>query len=108
MVCPGAGGVYWTYNQASALPRIDVGASLSPSTEPGEPQNVLLVGIDDGTGLEAGDPVLRGRTAPLNTDTVMILGGAPPTPPPHPGTFCPVLSSCHALLKLGSSGTASV
>ena len=23
-----AGGVYWTYNQASALPRIDVGASL--------------------------------------------------------------------------------
>ncbi len=68
-----AGGIYWAYNQASALPRIDVGASLSPSSEPGEPQNILLVGIDDGTGLQAGDPVLRGRTATLNTDTVMIL-----------------------------------
>ena len=52
LVClTAAGGVYWTYNQASALPRIDVGASLSPSTEAGEPQNILLVGIDDGTGL---------------------------------------------------------
>jgi LCP family protein required for cell wall assembly len=74
-----AGGVYWTYNQASALPRIDVGASLSPSTEAGEPQNILLVGIDDGTGLEVGDPVLRGRTATLNTDTVMILRVDPQT-----------------------------
>ena len=74
-----AGGVYWTYNQASALPRIDVGASLSPSTEAGEPQNILLVGIDDGTGLESGDPVLRGRTTSLNTDTVMILRVDPKT-----------------------------
>jgi LCP family protein required for cell wall assembly len=74
-----AGGVYWTYNQASALPRIDVGASLSPSAAPGEPQNILLVGIDDGTGLQAGDPVMRGRTATLNTDTVMILRVDPQT-----------------------------
>jgi LCP family protein required for cell wall assembly len=74
-----AGGVYWTYSQASALPRIDVGASLSPSTEPGEPKNILLVGIDDGTGLESGDPVLRGRTESLNTDTVMILRVDPQT-----------------------------
>jgi LCP family protein required for cell wall assembly len=74
-----AGGVYWTYNQASALPRIDVGASLSPSSEPGEAQNILLVGIDDGSGLDAGDPVLRGRTATLNTDTVMILRVDPQT-----------------------------
>ena len=68
-----AGGVYWTYSQASALPRIDVGTSLSPESQPGEPQNILLVGLDDGAGLDAGDPVLRGRTATLNTDTVMIL-----------------------------------
>ena len=74
-----AGGVYWTYNQASALPRIDVGASLSPSSAAGEPQNILLVGIDDGSGLQAGDPVLRGRTATLNTDTVMILRVDPQT-----------------------------
>jgi LCP family protein required for cell wall assembly len=74
-----AGGVWWTYNQASALPRIDVGASLTPATEPGEPQNILLVGIDDGSGLQAGDPVLRGRGATLNTDTVMILRVDPQT-----------------------------
>lgn len=74
-----AGGVWWTYNQASALPRIDVGASLSPPTAPGEPQNILLVGIDDGTGLESGDPVLVGRTTSLNTDTVMILRVDPQT-----------------------------
>lgn len=74
-----AGGVWWTYNQASALPRIDVGASLSPASEPGEPQNILLVGIDDGSGLQAGDPVLRGRGATLNTDTVMILRVDPQT-----------------------------
>lgn len=74
LVClAAAGGVYWTYNQASALPRIDVGASLTPSAEPGEPQNILLVGIDDGTGLDETDPVLRGRSTSLNTDTVMVL-----------------------------------
>ena len=74
-----AGGIWWTYNQASALPRIDVGAALSPQTEAGEPQNILLVGIDDGSGLQEGDPVLRGRTATLNTDTVMILRIDPQT-----------------------------
>jgi LCP family protein required for cell wall assembly len=74
-----AGGIWWTYNQASALPRIDVGASLSPQTEPGEAQNILLVGIDDGTNLEADDPVNRGRGASLNTDTVMILRIEPQT-----------------------------
>ena len=80
LVClAAAGGVYWTYNQASALPRIDVGASLSPSTTAGEAQNILLVGIDDGTGLDSGDPVLRGRTTSLNTDTVMILRVDPKT-----------------------------
>ncbi len=80
LVClAAAGGVYWTYNQASALPRIDVGASLSPSAEPGEPQNILLVGIDDGSGLEVSDPVLRGRSTSLNTDTVMILRVDPKT-----------------------------
>ena len=68
-----AGGIGYAYTQASALPRIDVGASLSPPPPPGDPQNILLVGIDDGMGLASDDPVLRGRTATLNTDTIMIL-----------------------------------
>ena len=74
-----AGGIWWTYNQASALPRIDVGASLEAPAAPGEPMNILLVGIDDGMGLGQDDPVNRGRTRSLNTDTIMILRVEPKT-----------------------------
>lgn len=74
-----AGGLYWAYGQASALPRIDVGASLETPPPPGEAMNILLVGIDDGMGLGAADPVMRGRGASLNTDTIMILRVEPKT-----------------------------
>ena len=68
-----AGGLGWAYSQASALPRIDVSASLDDAGPPGEPENILLVGIDDGMGLDPDDPVLAGRPSTLNTDTIMIL-----------------------------------
>ncbi len=68
-----AAGLGWAWTQASALPRIDVGTSLTPLTSSSDVQNVLLVGIDDGMGLSSGDPVLRGRGKTLNTDTIMIL-----------------------------------
>lgn len=68
-----AAAIGWTYTQASALPRVDVSASLNTDAEPGDPMNILLVGVDDGMGLEGGDPVLRGRGQTLNTDTIMIL-----------------------------------
>jgi LCP family protein required for cell wall assembly len=68
-----AGGLGWAYSQASALPRIDVSASLDAAGPPGEPENILLVGIDDGMGLDPDDPVLAGRPSTLNTDTIMIL-----------------------------------
>ena len=74
-----AGGLAWAYNQASALPRIDVGSSLQAVSAPGEAMNILLVGIDDGMGLAEGDPVLRGRSTSLNTDTIMILRVEPKT-----------------------------
>lgn len=74
-----AGGLAWAYNQASALPRIDVGSSLQAVSAPGEAMNILLVGIDDGMGLAEGDPVLRGRSKSLNTDTIMILRVEPKT-----------------------------
>lgn len=74
-----AGGLYWAYSEASALPRIDVGASLQAPEAPGEAMNILLVGIDDGMGLQQGDPVLRGRGKTLNTDTIMILRVDPKT-----------------------------
>lgn len=74
-----AGGLAWAYTQTSALPRIDVGTSLEAATAPGEAMNILLVGIDDGMGLAEGDPVLRGRSKSLNTDTIMILRVEPKT-----------------------------
>ncbi|MEX1217858.1 MAG: LCP family protein [Acidimicrobiales bacterium] len=74
-----AGGLTWAYNQASALPRIDVGTSLEAQVAPGEAMNILLVGIDDGMGLAEGDPVLQGRSKSLNTDTIMILRVEPKT-----------------------------
>ncbi len=74
-----AAGLAWTYDQASALPRLDLGRSLSEPVKGGEPQNVLLVGVDNGAGLDAGDPVLTGRDMSLNTDTIMILRVDPTT-----------------------------
>ena len=74
-----AGGLAWAYNQASEVPRIDLGTALSEPTASGEPQNVLLVGIDSGLGLEEGDQVNYGRGATLNTDTIMILRVEPGT-----------------------------
>jgi LCP family protein required for cell wall assembly len=74
-----AAALSWSYSQASELPRIDLGRALSEPVSGGEPQNVLLVGIDDGAGLDAGDPVLRGRDESLNTDTIMILRVDPTT-----------------------------
>ncbi|CAB4323055.1 MAG: hypothetical protein F2520_03965 [Actinobacteria bacterium] len=68
-----AGGIGWAYKQTSALPRIDVSASLSAPVAPGEAENILLVGVDDGSGLDSNDPVLTGRPATLNTDTIIIL-----------------------------------
>lgn len=68
-----AGGIGWAYTQASALPRIDVGSALDTGVPAGDPQNILLVGIDDGSGLNATDPVMVGRSGTMNTDTIMIL-----------------------------------
>jgi len=68
-----AGAIGWVYTQASSVPRVDVSASLAPPVAPGDPLNILLVGIDSGAGLNADNPVLTGRGATLNTDTIMIL-----------------------------------
>ena len=52
------------------------GTLRAPTDVPaGAPQNYLLVGADDDTGLEPDDPVSRGRgsVAGARTDTIMIL-----------------------------------
>ncbi len=68
-----AAGLAYVQRQVSDVPRLAFGSVLDQQTTPGEPQNILLVGVDDGSGLAAGDPVLRGRSKSLNTDTIMVL-----------------------------------
>jgi LCP family protein required for cell wall assembly len=68
-----AAGLAYVQRQVSDVPRLAFGGVLDQQTAPGEPQNILLVGVDDGSGLAAGDPVLRGRSKSLNTDTIMVL-----------------------------------
>lgn len=68
-----AAGLAYVYREIGDLPRVSVGGVLDQASTTGEPQNFLLVGVDDGTGLSSGDPVLVGRTKSANTDTMMIL-----------------------------------
>jgi LCP family protein required for cell wall assembly len=68
-----AAGLAYVERQVSDVPRLSFGSVLDEEAAKGEPQNILLVGVDDGTGLAAGDPVLRGRSKSLNTDTIMVL-----------------------------------
>lgn len=69
-----AAGLTYVQREVSEIPRLGLGNVLTETEGSGEPQNILLVGIDDGAGLDADDPTLRGReNGSLNTDTIMIL-----------------------------------
>lgn len=68
-----AGGLAYVERQVSDVPRLSFGGVLDEQETSSEPQNILLVGVDDGSGLSADDPVLRGRSRSLNTDTIMVL-----------------------------------
>ena len=68
-----AAGLAYVERQVSDVPRLSFGGVLDEQETSAEPQNILLVGVDDGSGLAAGDPVLRGRSRSLNTDTIMVL-----------------------------------
>lgn len=74
LVClAAAAGLVYAGQGLSDVPRISLGSALTENKPASEPQNILLVGIDDGSELPAGDPVLRGRDTSYNTDTIMIL-----------------------------------
>ncbi len=74
-----AGGLLFVQRQVSDVPRLAVGEVLDEKQTSTEPQNVMLVGVDDGRGLENDDPILKGRSTSLNTDTIMILRVDPTT-----------------------------
>jgi LCP family protein required for cell wall assembly len=74
VICLGsAAALTYVQREVSALPRVSIGGVLDDRAAAGEPQNILLVGVDDGSGLSSGDPVLIGRSRSLNTDTIMVL-----------------------------------
>jgi len=77
-----AAGLAYVFRQASDVQRYGgLGSTLdqSSSGDP-QPENYLLVGVDNSEGLNANDPVLIGRSrASLLSDTIMILRTDPIT-----------------------------
>ena len=70
-----AGGLAFVYSKYSQLPRVALGAVLTPSEDGDAPQNYLLVGVDSAANLAADDPARAGRgsVGGLRSDTVMVL-----------------------------------
>lgn len=68
-----AAALTYVQREMSELPRVSIGGVLDEQAASGEPQNILIVGVDDGSGLSSGDPVRIGRSRSLNTDTIMVL-----------------------------------
>lgn len=70
----------------AGIPRVELGPGvLAVEGEPGDPVNVLLVGVDSSVGLDADDPVLDGRNLEdeargvVRPDTMLILRLDPAT-----------------------------
>jgi len=76
-----AAGLAYVFQRASDVQRYGgLGATLDQAVDKGQPQNFLLVGVDNSQGLDAKDPVLIGRDqSSLNSDTIMILRIDPST-----------------------------
>ena len=68
-------GLNYFYAKVSRIGRVELGNSLTPSDDAKlrGAQNILIVGIDSGEGLDPNDPVLIGRPGGIRSDTVMIL-----------------------------------
>lgn len=74
VACLGAAvGLTYVERQVSDVPRLSISSALDEQVTSSAPMNILLVGVDDGTGLDGDDPVLTGRGRSLNTDTIMVL-----------------------------------
>jgi polyisoprenyl-teichoic acid--peptidoglycan teichoic acid transferase len=79
-----ASGLRFVYAEASEVDRVEIGEGLVLPEKTGEdePMNFLMVGVDNGEGLEEGDPALNGREGELrnlNSDTIMVLRVDPAT-----------------------------
>lgn len=73
-----AGSLAYSNSRLEGVDRVALGDVLErDDVEPGDPMNVLIVGVDDASGLDDSDSVKAGRDAPdvagQHTDTIMIL-----------------------------------
>jgi polyisoprenyl-teichoic acid--peptidoglycan teichoic acid transferase len=68
-----AAGLTYVLRKYERLPRVELSGVLDEEAETGEPQNYLIVGIDNADNLPGGDPVRIGRDSTLHSDTIMIL-----------------------------------
>ena len=76
-----AAGLAFAFRQASDVQRFGgLSSTLDSTVAKGEPENYLLVGVDNSEGLDSKDPVLIGRSRKsLLSDTIMILRVDPTT-----------------------------
>ncbi len=85
--CFGAAFVFWQASVVlSEVPRISVGPDvLAQAGDPGEPVNILLVGVDSSEGLDPDDPVRDGREVEdeargiVRPDTILVVRLDPAT-----------------------------
>lgn len=68
-----AGAFAYLYRKAEQIPRVELSSVLDAPQEGGEPQNYLIVGVDNADGLPADDPVRRKRDSQMLNDVVMVL-----------------------------------
>ena len=57
-----ASSLTYVYDKFEKLPRVELSGVLDEGAPAGEPENFLIVGVDNATGLDQGDPVRTGRT----------------------------------------------
>ena len=76
-----ATGLQYFYRKVSHIGRVELGNSLTPSDDAAShgAENILIVGVDSGEGLDPHDPVLIGRPGGIRSDTIMILRLDPAT-----------------------------
>jgi LCP family protein required for cell wall assembly len=70
-----AGALAYANQKLGEVPRIDLGPDLADEpTEPGAPQNYLLVGTDSAAGISEDDSITNGRdNLGILSDTIMLL-----------------------------------
>jgi LCP family protein required for cell wall assembly len=68
-----ATGLTYVLRKYERLPRVELSGVLDEDVETGEPENYLIVGVDNAAGLPGSDPVHIGRDPTLHSDTIMIL-----------------------------------